>query len=136
MTSPVDFISGPSTGSTPGKRRKGKTGALTNTPGTCGSSTKPMASRVSPAIPPPAPPPSRPPHGLAAVGDHVEVHLESVLEEAVEQHRMPGRHLSRLAHVALEGRGVIADGHGASAEDIARAHQHREADAVRHLDRL
>ena len=41
ITSPVDFISGPSTGSTPGKRLNGKTGALTNTAGTAGSSVKP-----------------------------------------------------------------------------------------------
>ena len=46
----MDFISGPSTGSTPGKRRKGKTGALTKTPGTRGSSVKPTDSRLSPAI--------------------------------------------------------------------------------------
>ena len=50
ITSPVDFISGPSTGSTPGKRRKGKTGAFTNTPGTFGSSVKPSSSRLLPAI--------------------------------------------------------------------------------------
>ena len=50
ITSPVDFISGPSTGSTPGKRRNGKTGALTNLPGTAGSSVKPISARVRPAI--------------------------------------------------------------------------------------
>ena len=50
ITSPVDFISGPSTGSTPGKRRKGKTGALTKTPGTGGSAVKPSSASVLPAI--------------------------------------------------------------------------------------
>jgi hypothetical protein len=50
MTSPVDFISGPSTGSTPGNRRNGNTGAFTKTPGTRGSSVKPSDSRLSPAI--------------------------------------------------------------------------------------
>jgi carbamoylphosphate synthase large subunit len=50
ITSPVDFISGPSTGSTPGKRRNGNTGALTNTPGTGGSSVSPFSASVWPAI--------------------------------------------------------------------------------------
>ena len=50
ITSPVDFISGPSTGSTPGKRRNGKTGALTKTPGTSGSAVNPSSSRLLPAI--------------------------------------------------------------------------------------
>ena len=50
ITSPVDFISGPSTGSTPASRRNGNTGALTNTPGTGGSSVKPTSSRLAPAI--------------------------------------------------------------------------------------
>ena len=50
ITSPVERISGPRTGSTPGKRRNGKTGILTNTPGTAGSEVKPSSSRVAPAI--------------------------------------------------------------------------------------
>ena len=50
ITSPVDFISGPSSGSTPGKRRNGKTGALTKTAGTAGSSVKPTSARLCPAI--------------------------------------------------------------------------------------
>ena len=68
ITSPVDFISGPSTGSTPGKRRKGKTGALTNTPGTAGSSVKPSSSRVAPAITRAARPASGTPTALAMNG--------------------------------------------------------------------
>ena len=49
MTSPVDFISGPSTVSTPGKRLNGNTASLT---AMCLSffSTRPKLARLSPAM--------------------------------------------------------------------------------------
>ena len=39
MTSPVERISGPSSGSTPGKRAKGRTASLTENHGVCGSAS-------------------------------------------------------------------------------------------------
>ena len=48
ITSPVERISGPRIVSTPSKRRKGKTGALMETPRTGGSFVRPTSSSVSP----------------------------------------------------------------------------------------
>ena len=50
MTSPVERISGPSTVSEPGKRRKGKTASLIACSGGLGSSCNPSCSRLRPAI--------------------------------------------------------------------------------------
>ena len=50
ITSPVDFISGPSTVSTPGKRLKGKTDSFTDTCFTSTSRVNPSSSRVFPTI--------------------------------------------------------------------------------------
>ncbi len=50
ITSPVDFISGPSSVSTPGKRTKGNTGVFTNTPVTSRSPTRPCSASVRPII--------------------------------------------------------------------------------------
>jgi hypothetical protein len=49
MTSPVDFISGPRTTSTPGKRAKGKTASLTAVWPLCRCS-KPNSASAAPAI--------------------------------------------------------------------------------------
>src|SRR3954468_8891792 len=48
--SPVDRISGPSTGSVPGNLLNGKTASLTQTYGGMISSVNPMSSRVSPVM--------------------------------------------------------------------------------------
>ena len=50
MTSPVDFISGPRSVSTPGKRLKGKTDSLTAICSISTSWVKPSSSRVFPTI--------------------------------------------------------------------------------------
>ena len=50
MTSPVDFISGPSSVSTPGNRTNGNTGVLTKNPETSRSSVRPCSAGVLPII--------------------------------------------------------------------------------------
>ena len=50
MTSPVERISGPSTGSVPGNLLNGKTASFTETYGGAISSVKPISSSVSPSI--------------------------------------------------------------------------------------
>ena len=50
ITSPVDFISGPRIGSSPGKRTKGKTGRLIATSGERGGSTTPSSRSFRPSI--------------------------------------------------------------------------------------
>src|SRR6185437_16567401 len=50
MTSPVERISGPSTGSVPGNLLNGKTASLTETYGGTISSVNPISSSVSPSI--------------------------------------------------------------------------------------
>src|SRR5690349_8961103 len=50
ITSPVDFISGPSSVSTPGNRTNGNTGDFTNTPATSRSSVRPCSASVLPII--------------------------------------------------------------------------------------
>ena len=50
ITSPVDFISGPRTLSSRGKRLKGNTGALTKYSCTNGSCVSPSSRKVIPAI--------------------------------------------------------------------------------------
>jgi len=50
ITSPVERISGPSAGSSPGNRTKGNTDSLTNTPLTAGSSRSPSSASVLPVI--------------------------------------------------------------------------------------
>ena len=66
-------------------------------------------------------------HDVAAVADRVDVDLDRVLDEAVDQRVRRDR---RGAHVVL----VVADAHGAAAEHVARAHEHRVADALGRLD--
>ena len=62
----------------------------------------------------------------------VHVHLVGVLQEAVDQDRVLGRGLDRLAHEALEVGRVVHDGHGPAAEHVAGPDQDRIADARRH----
>src|SRR5947207_8639727 len=50
ITSPVERISGPRTGSVPGNLLNGKTASFTDTYGGANSSTKPSSSSVSPSI--------------------------------------------------------------------------------------
>ena len=71
------------------------------------------------------------------VADGVDVDLHRVLEEPVDEHRALGRQPAFAPEAALGGellhRGdealvVVDDLHGAAAEHVRRAHQHREAE--------
>jgi hypothetical protein len=64
-----------------------------------------------------------------AVAERVHVHLDSVLDEAVDQDPVERRHLAHLV-------GRVADAHRAAAEDVRRADEHRVADPLGDLDRL
>ena len=75
-------------------------------------------------------------HAARAVGDRVHVRLERILEEAVDQHRMLGRHPRRAAEVAPQRGVVVDDLHRAPAEHVGRPHQDRISDAGRHGHRL
>ena len=68
-------------------------------------------------------------HRPGAVANRVDVDLDRVLDEAVDQRA--GLHRPRP-----QRRLVVADAHLAAAEDIARAHEHRIADAARDLGGL
>ena len=75
-------------------------------------------------------------HRALAVAEEIEVDLDGVLEEAVEQHRMAGRHFGGVVHVADQRRLVVADPHGAPAQHVARPHHHRVADRLRRRARF
>lgn len=68
MTSPVDFISGDSTMSTPGNFTNGKTASLTAVYGICTSFVNPIASSDSPAMQRAASPASGTPVALLTNG--------------------------------------------------------------------
>ncbi len=73
---------------------------------------------------------------LFGVGDHVDVDLAGVVEEAVEQHRRGIGHAHRVADVARQVGVVVDDLHRAAAEHVARAHHQRVADLARQRERL
>ena len=66
--------------------------------------------------------------GARGVGDRVDVELERVLEELVDEHRMLGRGVDRLRHVAVERADVVDDRHPAAAEHVRRPHDDRKPD--------
>ena len=66
-----------------------------------------------------------------AVADGVHVHLDGVVEEAVQQHRRFVGHPHRVMHVALEVMGVVDDLHGPAAQDVGGAHHQGKADGLR-----
>ena len=70
---------------------------------------------------------------LGAVVERVDVDLDRVVEEPVDEQRMARAH-DALALDALEvvgeRRRVVDDLHAAAAEHVARAHEHRVADAL------
>ncbi len=72
---------------------------------------------------------------LLAVSDGVHVRLESVFEETVDQHRVLRRSAHRPPEVAPQRFLVVDDLHRAAAQHVARPHQHRITDPLRHLDR-
>ena len=69
--------------------------------------------------------------GAGGVGDGIDVELERVFEELVDQHRMLGRRIDGVRHVAIERRHVVDDRHAAAAEHVRRPDDDREADARR-----
>ena len=73
---------------------------------------------------------------VLAVGERVDVDLDGVGEVRVDQHRRLARHHHRLGDVAVELRRVVDDLHGAAAEHVRRADDHREADLLGDLARL
>ena len=64
-----------------------------------------------------------------AVAERVDVDLDGMLDEAIDQDPLEGRHLAHLVS-------RIADAHRAPAEDIGRPDEHWIADPLRDLDRL
>ena len=73
---------------------------------------------------------------LLAVGERIDVDLDRVGEEAVDQDRGVAEQAHRLADIADQALAVAHDLHGAPAEHIGRAHQHRIADALGDRHRL
>ncbi len=63
-----------------------------------------------------------------AVGERVDVHFRGFLEELIDQHRPRRAHQRSLRDVFLHGVHVVGDDHGAAAQHVAGAHQHRQAD--------
>ena len=73
---------------------------------------------------------------VLAVGDHVDVHLGGVLEEAVDQHRPLVGGLHRLGQVAAQVGVVVDHLHGPAAQHVGGAHHDRVADALGHREGL
>ena len=73
--------------------------------------------------------------GAGRIGDCVDVELDGVLEELVDQDRVPRRRGHGVEHVAIERAHVVDDGHGAAAEHVGRPHDQRKADLGRDLAR-
>ena len=60
-----------------------------------------------------------------AVGERVNVHLESVFEKTINQDGLFGRSFDRSFHVLVERSFVIHDLHRASAQHVTGPHEHR-----------
>ncbi len=67
-------------------------------------------------------------HHVLAVGHRIDVHLVCVLDVLVDEHGRARRDRRGCGQETVELGFVIGDGHGAAAQDEARAHQHRVAD--------
>ena len=68
-----------------------------------------------------------------AVAQGVHIDLRGILQEAVDQHRALLRERHGLAHVLADHLLVVGDHHGAAAQHVAGAHQHRVADPPGHF---
>ena len=73
---------------------------------------------------------------LGPVAERVHVHLDRVLEEAVQEDRPGAVAVLGALQVVRERLAGVTDLHGAAAEHVARAHQQRVADVVRGAERL
>ncbi len=71
---------------------------------------------------------------LVAVGEAVHVHLDGVLEEAVQQHVVAGKALEHVRHVVRDLVFVDRDAHALPAQHVARPHERRVADPLCHGD--
>ncbi len=70
------------------------------------------------------------------VAERVHVHLDGVVEEAVQQHRRFIGDLHGFAHVAAQILLVMDDFHGPAAQHVGRAHHQRIADLARQSHRF
>ncbi len=73
---------------------------------------------------------------VLAVAQRIHITLGRALQEVVNQHRPLLRILNRRRHVAHDRLVVVRDHHGATAQHIARPHQHRIAHTIRARNRL
>ena len=71
-------------------------------------------------------------HSTGVIAEGVHVHLNSVFEVLVNQHRMVGLHLHGFAHVAVEFLFVEHHFHGPSAQDVRGTHDDRVAHSCGH----
>ncbi len=71
-------------------------------------------------------------HVPVLIGERVHVHFGGVFEKPVDQHRPLLREDHRFLHVAPDHLFVVSDHHGAAAQHVAGAHQHRIAKTASH----
>ena len=67
---------------------------------------------------------------LLAIGDAIDIHLDRIVEVAVDEHRVLAGDPHRLPHVAGKLCAVVHDLHGPAAQHIAWPDDDREADAL------
>jgi len=66
------------------------------------------------------------------VRERVDIGLESILEERIDEHRMPRRHPHGFREEPAQRVGVVHDPHRPSPQDVGGADQDRIPDAFRH----
>src|SRR5437868_1406480 len=110
ITSPVDRISGPSTGSAPRKRARGITGVDTRFLDVL-HDRRDVTER--------------------SIAQCIDVDLDCILEEAVDEHAA-----TDVAHRLVHLGGRVADAHRATAEHVRGTDEHWIADPLRDLPRL
>ena len=71
-----------------------------------------------------------------AIGKRIDIYLSGLFEEAIHQHRPVLREADRLTHVLFDSGLFIRDHHGAAAQHIAGANQHRVTDLASYRDSL
>src|SRR5437870_1891617 len=124
ITSPVDFISGPSTVSTPGNLMKGKTASLTLTWRGTTSAVNPWSASERPIM------------QRAAIFEGVGVDRGGIFEQVFDEDRMRGRDAHRRFHVARQAGGIVDDLHGAAPEDVGGTDEDGIADPLRDTRRF
>ena len=71
-------------------------------------------------------------HVAVLIGERIDIHFGGVFEESIDQHRPLLRENHGFVHIAPHHLFVVGDHHGAAAEHVAGAHQHRITDAASH----